>query len=387
MGAGAWVREYAVQVETVAADAGIETLLVTSDASAVTFGAGKVGLGGDGSANGKFKLLTTNKADIVTSSAVQEFEKASGYADNIEEDIQSTVAQPSTFAPEIHANAYSASLFMQMMCQNGALQSAFGGVMRDKFVPYTKIDIMYYGAFMSKVAKLGGVVDQCVLMRGSLPASLRFSAEEGGLLTLAAEMQGAKWSKDFAGTGIPASAQGILKKALLKWQDAIILMDDAYTTAGDPNSGLKTLVDSSNTRFSLQGLELTINNGLAAKFYNSTTIQAFVLGKYKASGSFNIPWVVPGIGDEARYYWTHIQNFRDGITKHMKVYWGNVDATTDNSLVIDMYIKYNSGTLEGDDVLQSNMGFMCVSPTDGTPSLTVYCGHTTSVLNRGLPAS
>jgi hypothetical protein len=384
MGAGGWVREYAGMVETVAADAGLQTLLAIPDATAIDFAASKIGIGGDGTANGKFKLLLQNKPDLVTTSAVKESEKASGFADNTEEDLQSNVADPSKFPPEMEANAYIISMFMQLLCQTGASQGTFGSVTRDTFQPYQKIDITYYGAFMGKVPKLGGVVDECALIRGALPSSVKLSAEEGGTLMMTAEIMGAKWSKSFVGTGIPSAGNSILKKPYLKWQNAIVLLDDAYSTAADASSGLKALVDSSNTRFSLQGFELTFANGLIAKFYNSETVQCFVLGKYKVTGTMTIPWVVPGLGDESRYYWKHIQDFRDGITKHLKIYWGNADGTTDNSLAIDMYIKYNTGSLEGEDVLGSNMAFTCVQPIAGTPSAIVYCGHTTTLLNRGL---
>ena len=384
MGAGGWVREYAVQVETIAADVGLQTLFQTADATAITFGPSKIGVAGDGTARGKFKLLLTNKPDLVTSSAVKESEKATGFADNTEEDFVALVAEPSKFAPEMEANAYTVSLFMQLLAQTGATQSGIT-VLTSTFVPYTKIDMTYFAAFMGKVQQLGGVVTECSLMRGCVPSSVKLSAAEGETLKLTAEVMGASWSKDFNGTGIPASADAISKKAFLKWQNAIILMDDAYNTADNPDSGLKTLTDSTTTtRFALQGFELTLTNGLIAKFYNSETIQAYVLGKYKGAGTFVIPWVVPGPGLETRYYWSHIQNFRSGITKHLKIYWGNADATSDNSLVIDMYIKYNTGTLEGDDVLGSNMAFSCVQPTAGTPSVTIKCGHTKTDLNRGL---
>ena len=323
---------------------------------------------------------------------MKESEKASGYADNTEEDLISTVAQASKFSPELEANAYHVSLFMQLLFQSGSSDSG-STILIDQFIPYTKIDIQYYGAFMSKVQKLGGVVDECQLMRGCLPSSVKLSAEEGGLLKLNADIEGAKWSNTFVGTAIPAAADALLKKTALKWQNAVVIMDDAYVTAADPTSGLKTLSDVStdstlNTRFFLQGFDLTIANGLMSKFYNSETIQCFILGKIKATGNFSIPWVIAGYGDETlKYYWKHINDFRNNIVKHIKIYWGSVDATTDNSLVIDMYVKYNSGTLEGDDVLGTNIGFVCVQPSAGTPAIKVLAGHTAAVLDRGLPAT
>jgi len=386
MGAGAWVREYAVQVEQAAADAGIETLLAIPDATAITFGADKIGIGGDSTSNGKFKLLLQNKPDIPATSAIVESEKASGFADMTEEDLQSNIAQPSTFAPEMEANAYLISLFMNLLVQNGSHQATFGTVLRSMFQPYTTIDVLYYGAFMGKVQKLTGVTDECTLIRGCIPSSVKLSAAEGGTLLMTAEIMGAKWSNTFNGTGIPDAANAILKKPFLKWQNAIVLMDDAYNTKTDPTSGLKALVDSTDTRINLNGFDITIVNGLMAKFYNSETVQQMSLGKYKATGNFVMPWVAPGLGSVSKYYWTQISDFRNGITKHLKIYWGNIDATTDNSFVIDCYIKYNTGVLEGDDVLGSNMAFTVVQPVAGTPSIVLYCGHTKALLNRGLPA-
>jgi len=388
MSAGAWVREYAVQIETVNPTDGLESLLAIGDSTGVTFAATKIGIGGNATNNGKFKLLTQNKPDLVSGTDIKESEKASGQADMIEEDIQQTVGEPPKFAPEFYVNSYLISLFMQLMSQSGALDSQFGGVTRDKFTPYNKIDISYYLAVMGKVQKLGGVVDECQLMRGCLPSSLRFSGQEGDVLTLAADLMGAKWSNTFVGTGIPADAQALLKKSYLRWQNANVYMDDAYVTASDPTSGLKTGIDGSNNKFACAGFDLTVTNGLVAKFYNSTNIQAFSLGKYKAEGSFQVPWVVPSLVTEANvYYWKQINDFRNGVVKHMKIWWGNADATTDNSFSIDMYLKYRSGTLEGDETLENNMGFSCVSPASGTPSITLYTGHDTTSLDRGLPAS
>jgi hypothetical protein len=396
MGQHAWTREYAVQIETMEniQFLGLQTLLAVADATAVTFGVAKIGIGGDGTANGKFKLLTTNKADISTSTAVTTTEKATGRADMTEEDVQVLVAEPSAYPPEMEANAYILSFYLQLLCQTGATQAVSGvvgsEVVTSIFRPYEISDVLYYGAFLGKVPKIGGVSDEAVLMRGALAATISLSAEEGGLLTLSSEIQGAKWSASFNATDLPAEENAILKRPFLKWQNAKVIMDDAYITPADPESGLKVLAETDNTTFGMDGFELNIANGLIAKFYNSNQVQAFVLGKYTAEGSIVIPWVLPGPGGAAaianKYYWKNITQFRDGITKHLKIYWGHADAEADNSLVIDMYIKYTEGALEGDDVLGSNMNFMCVQPAAGVPSIVIKCGHSQSLLDRGFPA-
>jgi len=387
MGAGSWVREYAVQVETIVAADGLESLLATADSTSVTFGATKIGIGGDGTTAGKFKLLLQNKPDLVSSTGVKESEKASGTADQISEDIVETIAEPSRFAPEMHANSYIVSLFMQLMCQTGSSDVLVGSVMRDRFAPYSKIDVTYYGAFMGKVQKLNGVVDECQLMRGCLPSSVKLSAAEGDVLTLTADLMGAKWSNSFAGTGVPATAQGILKIAFLKWQNAKVYIDDAYATPADPTTNLKTSIDDATCKLNARGFEVTFSNNLKADFYNSENVMQFTLGKYKVEGSLDIPWVVPSLVNEAQvYYWKHISDFRAGIVKHIKIWWDNKDATTENSLVIDMYVKYKSGTLEAAESLENKMTFGCVQPKDGTSSCVVYCGHLNANLDRGLPA-
>jgi hypothetical protein len=384
MGAGAWVREYGVQIETVASDLGLETLLATADATAVDFAAAKIGVTGDGTANGKFKLLLENKPDIIPTTAVVESDVASGVADKTEEDIQATVSQPVGFAPEMKCNAYLASLFFSLFSQNGYTElTPVSNIVVGKAVPYTNIDITRYAAFLGVVQKLGGTKDQCELTRGALPSTIKLSAEEGGILMLNAEIMGAKWSKDFSLPGAYATTGVPTKVPFLKWQNATVLIDNSYNTPADPTSGLKTLSDGTGTRFFMQGFELNLANGLQAKFYNNETIQTFVLQKYTAEGSFVVPWVVPTIGGATaiaqKYYWDQIQDFRDGIVKHVRIQWGTwsgSDATaTDNAFLIDMYIKYKTGTLEGDDVLGSNMGYTCVQPIAGTPSITVRFGY------------
>lgn len=390
MSAHAWVREYAVQVETVSADEGLELLLSTTDAAAITFGATKIGVGGDGTSSGKFKLLLNNHPDIISNTAITDTPKASGTSERVEESLQALIAQPATFAPEMDCNAYLASLFLQLLLQSGGSQTSVGTNIRDKYIPYSKIDVKYFGAFLGKIQKLAGVVDECELLRGAVATSVKFNASEGETLKISSELIGAKWSNSFNATGIPASSQSVLKKSFLKWQNATVLIEDAYVTEADPTSGLATvyganMADTTSTKLYAQSFEITLNNNAKAGFFNSETAKCITLGQADITGTLIVPWVVPGLGVEAnKYYWNQINEFRNGIVKHIKAFWGVQDGTSDNSLVFDMYVKYTSAPLEGDDVLNCNLGFTCVQPVDGTPAITILCGHTNAALNRGL---
>ena len=262
-------------------------------------------------------------------------------------------------------------------------------------IPHTTPNIPRYGAFVGIVQKLATNIAPTVpvktdnaIMRGGVPSSVKLSAAEGEVLKITADIQGAKWARSFAlpaaygTTGVP------VKIPFLKWQNAKVILQDAYNTRTDPSTGLATLTSALTTaQISLDGFDLTLTNGLSHKFYNSNTIMAFVLGKFKAEGNMVVPWYANLTGDESQYYWQQIQDFQDGITKRLIIYWNGVGGTgftftgstntmpvTDtavNGLLIDMFIKYKSGALDSNDVLGSNMGFTCVQPTAGTPSVKI----------------
>jgi hypothetical protein len=411
---GGWTAEYGVQLEFVNPDDGLELMLATGDSTAVTFdGQAKIGVTGDGTVagSGRYKLLLTNKPDLVATTAISEQENATGYADNTEEDVQALVAQPATFAPEASSNTYLASLFLSLLAQNGYTESAAGAIRTGVMVPHTTPNITRYLAIVGVVQKLATnaaptvpVKDDNALIRGGLPTSVKLSAAEGEMLKITADMQGAKWAKGFALPAAYVSTTGVpVKVPFLKWQNALVILQDAYTTANDPTSGIKVLTGatSGTQRISMQGFDLTLTNGLSHKFYNSNTIMAFVLGKFKAEGNMVIPWYVAnaldttGLGGEAQYYWQQIQDLQNGITKRLIIYWNagtgftftgstnTMPVTTDavNGLLIDMFIKYKSGGLDRADVLGSNMGFTCVQPIAGTPSVKIMLTYAATGTN------
>lgn len=391
---GSWIREYAVQLEFDTTLSGVQTLLQTSDDTAVTFGNLKVGISGDQTVTTpKFKLLLNNKADLITASAVKDTPKAAGTSDKSVDDIQITVSEASKFNPEVHAHSNITGLFLSLLAQNGYSETAVTpdstAVRIGKMVPYVTPAINRYGSFAGIVQKMATsgapatkVQDSNALIRCALPSSVKLSAEEGGILTLAAEMMGAKWSSSFSLTGTTKTNYDTNAKALtkanLKWQNATVLLLDALSAPGV----LANPVAATNA-IKLQGFELTLSNNLTSKFYNSDTISSFILGKFTGEGTFTIPWYVPGNLTES--YWAQIADFQAGTVKHLIIYWGTAPSFTSGlpavsplatgSILIDMFIQYKSGGLEGDDVLGSNMGFSCVQPIDGTPSVTVYCAY------------
>lgn len=406
---GGWVREYGVQLEFATPDNGLELMLTVGDSTAVTFdGTLKIGVTGDGTVfgSGKYKLLLTNKPDLKTSSAVNEVENATGFADNTEEDIQVTLAQPASFAPEQNANAYNASLFLSLLAQNGYTESTAGAIRTGVMIPHTTPNISRYGAFIGIVQKLASnatpatpVKTDNAIIRGGLPTSVKISAAEGEVVKVTADIVGAKWARSFA---LPAAYNtfGVpVKVPFLKWQNAKCVLLDAYTSRLDPTSGLAVLTGALTTnQISLDGFDLTITNGLTQKFYNSNTIMAFTLGKFKAEGNMVIPWFVANqTGDESQYYWQQIQDFQDGVTKRLIIYWNGVGGagftftgstntmpvtdTAVNGLLIDMFIKHKSGELSGDDVLGCNMGFSCVQPIAGTPSVKIMLTYAATGTN------
>ena len=125
---GSWVREYAVQLEFDTELAGVQTLLTTTDNTAVTFGNLKVGLSGTGdgadTTSPKFKLLLNNKADLIAASAVKDTPKATGTSDKGVDDIQITVADASKFSPEMHAHSNVVGMFLSLLAQNGYSETA-----------------------------------------------------------------------------------------------------------------------------------------------------------------------------------------------------------------------------------------------------------------------
>jgi hypothetical protein len=401
---GSWVREYAVQMEFATPDLGIESLLAVDAADAITFdGDSAIGITGDGTtaSSGRFKLLLTNKPDLIASTAIQEIETATGQADNAEEDIIPTISQPNTFAPEINAHTYNISLFLATLLQSGYTEADAGAVRTGTCIAYKTPNIMRYLSFVEVLQKLAANATPATpdksdnsIMRVSMPSSVKFSASEGGILKVSADLKGAGWETGFS---LPAAynTSGVsVKVSPLKWQDAKVILQDAYVTAADAESGIAD-IDATNKQVSMNGLDLTIENNLTHKYYNSSSIVSFVLGKLKSSGTMVIPWTVANqYGDESQYYWQQIKDFQAGITKRLIVYWNSstgtgftfsgANAVTDDApggFLIDMFIKYSSGALDSAEVLGSNMGFTCVVPTGGTSSIRILCTYAATGTN------
>lgn len=384
---GGWTREYAVQLEYDTSLSGVQSMLgALADSTYVDFAASRVGVSGDSTnASPRFKLLLINKPDLVASSAVTDTPKATGSSDKGIDDVQVTIAQPSSFSPEVHVNSNIAGLFLALLGQSGYVESSAANVRTGLFQPYLTPAINVYGAFVGIVQKMPSaatpatkVRDENVIMRGCLPTSLKFSAEEGGILTLAADLQGAKWDNTFTLAAGYTTNGKALQRTNLKWQNAGVILMDALATA----TTLNNPVAATNV-VTMQGFDLTIANGLQSKFYNSNTIVSYILGKLTAEGSFTIPFYIPG-AVAGEQYWNQISDFRNGVVKRLVIYWGTVptfsagvlnNTVADGDLVIDMFIQYKTGQLEGDDILGSNMSFTCVQPLDGTPSITVKVGY------------
>lgn len=399
MGAHAWIREYYTQREDVDGSAGgLDELLAVADSAGVVFAAAatKTGITGLTGVNaGTYKLLVNGHPDLPSTSATVEAEKASGSSDMVEEDIQSTVAKPSEFTLELDGNAYLTSYFMSSLLQEGYSNTDYRGVVGalnntvKRYVAsnYPNYMINSYLAFVGTIPKLDFAKTASIIVRGAVANSVKISAEEGQILKLSVNIMGAYWNNNFTLT--PSGNTIAPKIAYLKWQNAKVWIDDAYITAATPSSGLKEyadpIVDATNV-FALQGFDLTIVNNLMAKFYNSESVQCFILGKVKANGTLNIPWVVPSAAVEAdNYYWNNIDDFRNGIVKHIRIQWGQTwgnDATaSDGALVIEAYIKYTDGKVEGEDVLSSALPFTCVRPDMTTPAFQVKFGLAYSGIN------
>lgn len=148
---------------------------------------------------GKFLLPVTNSAIYFKPiPEAQEIEKSTGASkqDVVEFNTDETV--PTRVTISFVANAYTLSLFLWLLFQNGASESIGASATTATFIPYTSSDCEAY------VSLVKVLVDKSTsrkndttshILLGCVCEELTISGSTGGLLTVDATLVGADWQK------------------------------------------------------------------------------------------------------------------------------------------------------------------------------------------------
>jgi len=155
------------------------------------------------------------------------------------------------------------------------------------------------------------------------------------------------------------SSLSLSSESWLRWQDATI----------------KIGTDSNNLNIiNLSGFNLTIANNIVPQFYDSGDVHKFSLGRLEVDGSISIPYSSVEGGSLPLDY------FKTQETVYMQIYWGSLDADTDNSLSIDMAVRYIDVSYDTGIEIAGKVSF--INTYTGNKNLTIKCGYNANNLSR-----
>ena len=158
------------------------------------------------------------------------------------------------------------------------------------------------------------------------------------------------------------SSFGLVSESSLKWQNSIIQLGDSSDTY---------------TEIQIPSFSLTLSNNVTPKFSDESRCYGYSLGKFKGTGSFFIPFIESSEGGNQA-----LDDYKYGIDKWLRLYWGTIDASNDGNFSLTMKIRYIDVQYSGDVEIGAQVNFEVVY--DGTQQFAAICGYDSSKLKRGI---
>jgi len=365
-----WQDLYAVSTTTSAL-----ALAVTADPG---FNAtANKGIRGTGStAKGVFTMLLTEHPDLKAPTSTVENALTHGKPIRKTIEYNQVIAQAAIATLPMLANAYNLSLFLSLLFQpddanNGASEvvgttNATLHVLTCK--PYDQSDVTLTTYIVKVMSDTSETLDQ--VMKGSICNQLTVNAEEGGLVTLSAEMIAAKWDQYDASAALTVLKSTFDDTTPLKWQDATVKI------AGQT-------VDS-------KGFSMVLNNNVYFSFYNNNVVKNIFLGPLTATGTIRIPWSDASSEGKNK----QLIDFISGIDKTISIYWGAAvgadtltpkggGTDTKNYFSIQMNIILTDYSITGDNEVMIEANWAAVQDaTDTSATITINCGYDKAELDR-----
>lgn len=229
-----WQDIYGIEITT--ADAG--TTLAAHVASDPNFAATKTGIQGNGTDAAKFALPLTDHANLKSPSGSIDSEQARGISPrHLREYNTVQTGEPAEFPLPVEAHAYNIAAMLPLFFQSGASEAAAAQTAANNVlsnIPYVvaTTDMWAHIVRFLQPASGSGDIDQ--LASGALVASLTFTGETGGVLSMEAVMKAAEWvQKDLSGVVGNVENSFDIERSL-KYQDSTIAFLDEYSARETP---------------------------------------------------------------------------------------------------------------------------------------------------------
>lgn len=331
-----------------------------------------IGVMGTGaSAVGVFTLLLTEHPDFKVPVSTVENALTTGKPIRNVVEYNMVIAQPATVTLNMLANAYNTSYFANLLFQSGATEAS--GATNNTLniltcIPYTTSDVSTWGIIAKAMSDNTDAIDQ--VLKGAVCRQLTLSGDQGGVVSLAAEMVAAKWNQEDISTKLATLKTYFDDTPPLRWQDATVKINSISVMA--------------------EAFSVTIAAEPLVAYYNNDAATNVCLGRLTATGSITTPWGEPTAQGKNQ----QIVDFIAGVDKTIEVYWGTSNTCdsltpkgggtdTKNYLSIMMNARVTDYTVAGDAEITIESQFTATEDSTATyNTIKLLCGYNKLLLKR-----
>jgi len=250
-------------------------------------------------------------------------------------EFQQGVQTPSaTF--EFDVSAYNTALLFWSFFQNGAIESSASNYPK-YFIPYqtrTSDDpgtvYTMCEVWLTILRKMAASAADCHQITGAIAKTITLSAEVGMPLKASIEFIGKSYSDDVA---VGSNAFTFSSNAPLLWANATV------TLGGNA--------------INCDGFTITASNNATAKCDDAGNPLRIILGDFTVEGTIKVPWSTATEGGNQQ-----IDDFVNGSTDRLLIYWGNEIAASAGDFSIMTRIRRNGATTVGEDELSIEIPFI-----------------------------
>ena len=366
-----WASQYMIQQTSSLTDA--PTFVSTT----------KVGLEGTAAANGVYRMGLTNTPHIIPGIGTIEHPTTTGLAEPFTTmDYSQVVGEPASVTLEMPLNAYNFSLFMLLLFQGGCSEAAG----KLTAVAYTSSAPTYYCSvvrvMVDNTATKPNVDEISHILYGGICKTLTISSGERDILKLTAEIAGS-WARCFTSTDLPNYKMLIANISATYWNSF------AFMSSGQEANRTPLKFQACTSKIELDPVgapgvystvgfdkfSITFTNNAVHRYYANSSIQSWILGRLKGTGSVTIPWGDTNYGGNSP-----LLDFIAGQDFGLRLYT-NDGATTDNSIDLTMNVRLTESPISTDPEISSDVTFEGVY--DGTnAAFSIKAGYSATYLDR-----
>lgn len=292
----------------------------------------------------KSGLLLNDHVDLDTGVDIYDQRKTVGSADRragAGAEYRQGLEAPTLSVP-FEANAKIMYSFLHDFFQEGSIEQDTANPDEAKWF-YPASGNTFPEVWMTVVRDLGS--GNSTRFIGGVAESLEINAEEGGNLTLTANLLGYDSETGYTVTNEDFNYS---TEALLRWSDAHIQI--APVKEGDV---------SIPDNVGVSGFSLTLNNGAVAKHFNNRNPNRIILNEFTGSGSFSLPW---NSGYSALDDNVMLERFISGDPLRLTVYWDGDTVhspypNANGQVSFSAIVRFTGATPTGEDEMMTELPF------------------------------